>query len=142
MGKGTFVRQKRWFSLSGIEEYRDWFSRFEESLFLSHRHSVEEYASCKATTSSSQFRQQLEKEETIIRHFYEIGCGRDHRCHRCHTNTTGSAFSENNQQRKLSLYLVRISKDPDYKLSGNDHEEGGYIATKHLGEPRHRKLGM
>ncbi len=104
-------------------------------------HSVEEKASEKKyNLLLSNSSDSLEKEESQIRHFRQIGVSgliiaSMSRIYRA-TNTIRKLHHEN-----FPYVFVSYMEDEDIFYVGTDHEYGAYLATKHLIKLGHNKIG-
>lgn len=104
--------------------------------------NVEAYASRKGyhlllSNSSSQ----PDKEETLIRRYFELGVSGLIVASMSH-EYTASHFLQKINEEQYPLIMVSYIKDPDMYYVGTDHEEGGYIATRHLIQMGYQKLGF
>jgi DNA-binding LacI/PurR family transcriptional regulator len=103
--------------------------------------SLEAYSSYKGyNLLISNSAQQLEKEENLIRHYYDIGVSGMIIASMTH-EYTASHFLRKINDEHYPLIVVSYIKDPDVYFVGTDHEEGGYMATKHLVDAGYRRIG-
>ena len=141
-GKGTFVhdisaaRRSLGTKTIGLV-LRDLKSPF----FSLITHSVEEYASQKGyNLLLSNSSQQIEKEENLIRHFYEIGVSGLIIASMSHEYTASHLLREI-LEKNYPCVVVSFIKDPDVYFVGTDHEQGAYMATRHLLSVGHKSIG-
>ncbi len=103
--------------------------------------SLEAYASHKGyNLLISNSAQQPEKEENLLRHYYDIGVSGMIIASMTH-DYTASHFLRKLNDEHYPLIAVSYIKDPDIYFVGTDHEEGGYVATKHLIDAGYKRIG-
>jgi DNA-binding LacI/PurR family transcriptional regulator len=88
----------------------------------------------------SQSSSRLEKEEEQIRHFREIGASGLIIASMTHQYTTNRHLRELHDSR-FPYIVVSYIIDPDIYFVGTDHQEGGYLAGRHLLERGYRRIG-
>jgi DNA-binding LacI/PurR family transcriptional regulator len=142
VGKGTFVQKKPPVrSLPGTKSIGLVLGDLKSPFFSRIVDSVEEFASFKGyNLLVSNSAQQLEREESLIRHYHEIGVSGIILASMTH-EYTASHFLRKLNNENYPCIVVSYIKDPDIYFVGTDHEQGGYIATRHLIEGGHREIG-
>jgi LacI family transcriptional regulator len=141
-GKGTFVHDISSTRLTlGTKTIGLVLRDLKSPFFSLIVHNVEEHASQKGyNLLLSNSSQQIEKEENLIRHFYDIGVNGLIIASMSH-EYTASHFLREIVENNYPCVVVSYIKDPDIYFVGTDHEEGGYMATKHLLSVGHRRIG-
>ncbi len=141
-GKGTFVHdvlEKR--TSLGTKTIGLVLRDLKSPFFSLIVHNIEEYASQKGfNLLLSNSSQQIEKEENLIRHFYDIGVSGLIIASMSH-EYTASHFLRELVERDYPCVVVSYIKDPDIYFVGTDHEIGGYMATRHLLNMGHKQIG-
>ncbi len=142
VGKGTFVQQKSSGKvLLGTKNIGLVLRDLKSPFFSLILHSVEAYASSKGyNLLISNSAEKFDKEELLVRHFYDIGVSGIILASMTHEYTAPSALRK---ILELDFPCVTVSyvKDPDIYFVGTDHVEGGYLAAKHLLDLNHRRIG-
>jgi LacI family transcriptional regulator len=104
-------------------------------------HSVEEQASKHGynilVANSSE---QLEKEESQIRHFRNVGVSGLIIASMTHKYTASRALREIHDEG-YPYIVVSYVTDPDIFFVGTDHEAGGYLAARHLLHNGYKSVG-
>jgi DNA-binding LacI/PurR family transcriptional regulator len=141
-GKGTFVHDTSATRLSlGTKTIGLVLRDLKSPFFSLITQSVEEYASQKGyILLLSNSSQQIEKEENFIRHFHEIGVSGLIIASMSH-EYTASALLREIFEKNYPCIVVSYFKDPDVYFVGTDHEQGAYMATRHLLSVGHRSIG-
>jgi DNA-binding LacI/PurR family transcriptional regulator len=141
-GKGTFVHDALETRVSlGTKTIGLVLRDLKSPFFSLIVHNVEEYASRKGyNLLLSNSAQRIEKEENLIRHFYDIGVNGLIIASLSH-EYTASHFLREIVGKEYPCVVVSYIKDPDIYFVGTDHEEGGYMATRHLLNVGHKKIG-
>ncbi|MGB2866832.1 MAG: GntR family transcriptional regulator [Bacteroidota bacterium] len=141
-GKGTYVHQEPSRKLTlGTKTIGMVLRDLKSPFFSLIVHSVEEYASHKGyNILISNSAQQIEKEENIIRHFYDIGVNGLIIASMTH-EYSAPPFLRTPHTENYPCIMVSYVKDPDIYFVGTDHEKGGFLAADHLLSLGHRTLG-
>lgn len=84
---------------------------------------------------------QPDKEEALIRQFYDMGVSGLIIASMTH-EYTASHFLRMIHEQNYPLVMVSYIKDRDIPFVGTDHEQGGYLATKHLINLGYKKIGF
>jgi len=103
--------------------------------------SIEQYASLKGyNLLLSNSSQQPQREENLVRHYYESGVSGLIIASMSHEYTI-SHFLREIIDKDYPYVMVSYVKDPDVYFVGTDHEEGGYLATDHLLNLGYKTIG-
>jgi DNA-binding LacI/PurR family transcriptional regulator len=142
VGKGSFVASRSGLHPSARHKTIGLVLRDLRSPFFSLIvHSVEEHASSLGyNLLLSNSSEKIEKEESQIRHFMEIGVQGLIVASMTHDYVASPLLREVHASG-YPYIVVSYVKDPDVYFVGTDHEEGGYIATRHLLQSGYRTLG-
>lgn len=142
-GKGTFVHEITSARVSlGTKTVGLVLRDLKSPFFSLIVHNIEEYASQKGyNLLLSNSSQQLEKEENLIRHLYDIGVSGLIVASMSH-EYTASHFLREIVEKNYPCIVVSYIKDPDIYFVGTDHESGGYRATRHLMSIGHKRIGF
>ncbi len=82
----------------------------------------------------------LEKEERQVRRFLEMGVGGLIIASMTHQYQATSILRKLTKER-FPFVMVSYIDDPDINYVGTNHEQGGYLATDHLINQGHRRIG-
>jgi LacI family transcriptional regulator len=142
IGKGTYVNKPRTNStLAQLKTIGLVLRDLKSPFFSMIVHSVEEQASKHGynilVANSSE---QLEKEESQIRHFCNVGVNGLIIASMTHKYTASRVLREIHAEG-YPYIVVSYVKDPDIYFVGTDHEAGGYLAARHLIENGYRSIG-
>jgi LacI family transcriptional regulator len=104
-------------------------------------HSIEEHASRHGfSLLLSNSSEQLDKEERLVRRFRSMGVSGLIIASMTHEGRAGRQLRDLHVSG-FPFVMVSYLRDPDIYFVGTDHEEGGYIATRHLIDAGHRRIG-
>ncbi len=103
--------------------------------------SIEAYASHKGyNLLISNSGERPEKEESLIRHYHDMGVSGMIIASMTHEYTATHFLKKINKEH-YPLIMVSYIRDPDVYFVGTDHEEGGYLATRHLIRAGYSRIG-
>lgn len=104
-------------------------------------HGIEEHASRKGyNLIISNSSKQVAREENLLRHLYNTGVDGLLVVSMTH-KYTASGMLRKIHDEQFPYVMVSYVKDPDIYYVGTNHEQGGYLAAKHLIECGYRRIG-
>jgi len=142
VGKGTFVqRRPSAQTVPGTRSIGLVLRDLKSPFFSPIVHSVEEYASCKGyNVLISNSAEKKDKEESLLQHYLEIGVGGIILASMTHEYSASHALRTIHDMN-YPCVMVSYVKDPDIYFVGTDHEQGGYLAARHLLDLGFRDIG-
>lgn len=141
-GKGTFVMKQPSQQPQPLQNAIGLVLKDIKSPFFSLIvHSVEEHVSQRGYhLLLSNTGLQLDKEESQIRQFVNLGVSGLIIASMTHEHTTSDALRELDEKH-FPFIMVSYINDPTIHFVGTDHEEGGFLATGHLIKTGYRRIG-
>lgn len=142
VGKGTFVSgERRSVELSRHKAIGIVLSDLTSPFFSLILHAVEQHASRQGfgLLLSNSFEQRA-KEESQITRFRSMGASGLIIASMTHIPRASRVLRVLHNHR-YPFVMVSYIRDPDITFVGTDHEEGGYVATRHLLSAGHRRIG-
>lgn len=142
-GKGTYVSQRpKKKAATSSKTIGLVLTDLKSPFFSMIVHGIEEHASTKGySLIISNSSQQRSKEENLLRHLYAIGVDGLLVVSMTH-EYTASDFLRKIHSEQYPYVMVSYVKDPDIYYVGTNHEQGGFLATKHLIDCGYRKIGF
>jgi DNA-binding LacI/PurR family transcriptional regulator len=143
VGKGTYVSgSQAGVQLSQHRAIGLVLSDLKSPFFSLIVHSVEEYASRHGfSLLLSNSSEQSDKEERLIRRFRSMGVSGLIIASMTHEGNAGRLLRDLHDTG-FPYVMVSYLSDPDIYFVGTDHEEGGYLATRHLIDTGHARIGF
>ncbi len=142
VGKGTFVdRKSARIDLSKHKTIGLVLSDLKNPFFSLIIHSIEAKASEKSyNILLSNTSELIEKEESQIRHFLEIGVNGLVIASLTH-NYSASDTIRNLKNENFPFVMISYIVDEDIYFVGTDHEKGAFMATEHLIKLGYKRIG-